>query len=239
MRCAGVWALLAGGLAGCGGAGDSTVDVLAASSFTDVAEELEILLESALGVDVRFSFGSSGAFLEQLNQGAPASVVITADEETMRRMEVAGLVEVSTAITRNELVIITADTEAGRSIGSLADLAASTDAVTVVCTSSAPCGAATDQLLDETGLELSPASREPNVRATLTKVVLGEADAAIVYRTDARARPDLRSVEITDTVDVVGRAAAVTGDDDGARVIGILTSPAALDVLNAAGFGTP
>ena len=49
------------------------VDVLAASSYTDVADELETLLEDDLGIDVRFSFGSSGAFLEQLNQGAPAA----------------------------------------------------------------------------------------------------------------------------------------------------------------------
>ena len=106
--------------------------------------------------------------------------------------------------------------------------------------SSAPCGAATDQLLKQAGLTLSPASREPNVRATLTKVILGEADAAIVYRTDARVRPDLRSVEITDTVDVVGRAAAVTGKANGARHHrGLWEVPLQRRILADAGFSAP
>jgi molybdate transport system substrate-binding protein len=227
------------GVAGCGGSSGPTIDILAASSYTDVADELETLLEDELGVNIRFSFGSSGTFLEQLKQGAPAAAVITADEETMRRLEAADLVEASIGISRNELVIVTADTTTGQSINSLADLAAARDAVTVVCASSAPCGAATDELLEQAGLVLSPASREPNVRATLTKVILGEADAAIVYRTDAQARPDFRSVEIADTVDVIGRAAAVTGNANGAKIIDILFSAAAADVLADAGFLAP
>ena len=227
------------GIVGCGGSSASVVDVLAASSYTDVADELETLLEDELGIDIRFSFGSSGTFLEQLNQGAPAAVVITANGETMRRLESAELVDASIAMNRNELIIVTADTTIGQSINSLADLAASGDAVTVVCASTAPCGAATDQLLKQAGLTLSPASREPNVRATLTKVILGEADAAIVYRTDAQVRPDLRFVEITDTVDVVGRAASVTGKANGANIIEVLGSAAAAEILADAGFSAP
>lgn len=236
-----VCALAGSALAGCGGGDASTVDVLAASSYTDVAVDLEELLEAGgdADIDVRFSFGSSGTFFEQLRQGAPASVVITANAETMRRMEAAGLVEDSIAISRNELIIVTADTSAGRAIGSLDDLASSADAVVVVCASSAPCGAATDELLARSSLELDPASREPNVRATLTKVVLGEADAAIVYRTDARSQPDLRTVEIADTVSVEGRAAAVAGDAEGARLIDVLVSQQAADVLVDAGFQAP
>ncbi len=227
-----------GAIVGCGGSGEPTVDVLAASSYTDVGEALEVLLEEELGVDVRFSFGSSGTFLEQLRQGAPAAAVITANDETMRRLESADVVDASVAISRNELVIVTADTTTGQSINSLVDLAAS-DAIIVVCASSAPCGTATDLLLEQSGLTLSPASREPNVRATLTKVILGEADAAIVYRTDAVARPELRSVEIADTVAVVGRVAAVAGDADGADVAAVLASAAAQTVLANAGFLAP
>ena len=239
MRRRAIWGMALLGITGCGGSTGPTIDVLAASSYTDVADELEMLLEDELGVNIRFSFGSSGTFLEQLNQGAPAAAVITANDETMRRLESADLVDASIAISRNELVIVTAETAIGQSINSLADLAAERDAVTVVCASSAPCGAATDQLLEQAGLTLSPASREPNVRATLTKVILGEADAAIVYRTDAQARPDLRSVEIVDTVDVIGKAAAVTGNTNGAKIIDVLRSAAAADVLADAGFLAP
>lgn len=226
-------------IAGCGGSSASVVDVLAASSYTDVAAELETLLEDDLGINVRFSFGSSGAFLEQLNQGAPAAAVVTADDKTMQRLESAELVDASIAINRNDLIIVTSDSDVGRAINSLEGLAASDDAVTVVCADSAPCGAATDQLLKQAGLTLSPASREPNVRATLTKVILGEADAAIVYGTDARAHPDLRSVEITDTVDVIGRAAAVKGRAYGSDIIDSLGSPAAKRILADAGFSAP
>lgn len=239
MRRHAIWGMVIVGVTGCGGSAEPTVDVLAASSYTDVAEELETLLEDELGVNIRFSFGSSGTFFEQLKQGAPAAAVITANDETMRRLESADLVDPSIAISRNELIIVTADTTIGQSINSLADLAAAGDAVTVVCASSAPCGAATDQLLEQSGLVLAPASQEPNVRATLTKVILGEADAAIVYRTDAQAHPGLRSVEIADTVDVDGRAAAVTGNTNGANIIDVLGSAAAADVLAGAGFLAP
>lgn len=214
------------------------VDVLAASSFTDVAGDLEQLLERELGVDVRFSFGSSGSFREQLHQGAPAAVVVTADAATMAGIEDAGLVAASVPISSNRLVIVTADTAAGRRIASLADLA-STDAVVVLCASSAPCGAASDVVLRRAGVEVAPASREPNVRATLTKVLLGEADAALVYRTDALAHPELRAVELDDDVNVAvtGRAAAVT--ERGAEVVELLAGPDAAAILAGAGFDAP
>ena len=228
-------------VAACGNSGEPTVDVLAASSFTDVAEPLEALLEAELDIDVRFSFGSSGSFLEQIDQGAPAAVVITADTETMQRIEDAGLVEPSVPITRNELIIVTADTAAGRSVSSLSDLA-NEGTIVVVCTSSAPCGGATDALLTAAGVELSPSSREPNVRATLTKVLLGEADAAIVYRTDALAQPDLRTVDVgAGNVSVIGRAAAVIRDDEelGAALIDVLAGEQAAELLAEAGFARP
>jgi molybdate transport system substrate-binding protein len=226
--------------AGCGGADSATVDVLAASSFTDVAEPLEALLEEELGLDVEFSFGSSGSFLEQIRQGAPASVVITADSATMQRINDAGLVDAIVPIATNELIVVAADTAGGRGIESVADLESS-DVLVVLCASSAPCGAATDALLGGLGLDVDAASREPNVRATLTKVRLGEADAAIVYRTDALASPELRAVPITqvDNVQVISQAAAVADRENALRVLEVLTEPAAMAVLAEAGFGSP
>lgn len=258
----GVVAVGSGNLLGaCASTDDSTADVLAASSFTDVAEPLEALLEDELGLDVRFSFGSSGSFVEQIDQGAPADVVITADTATMMRLEDADLVAPAVSLVRNELIIVTADTAAGRSIGTLADLDANVDgdgdgdgaAIVVVCTSSAPCGAATDELLDITGVVLSPASREPNVRATLTKVLLGEADAAIVYRSDAFTHPELRAVEIDGgNVSVTGRVAVVLDNDGqaddaqepdeqstGDRIVDVLTGERAAALLAEAGFSAP
>ena len=226
--------------AGCGGANSATIDILAASSFTDVGEPLEALLEEELGLDVEFSFGSSGSFLEQIRQGAPASVVITADSATMQRMNDAGLVDSIVSIAVNELIVVAADTAGGRGIKSVTDLE-SGDVLVVLCTSSAPCGAATDALLGGLGLDVDAASREPNVRATLTKVRLGEADAAIVYRTDALASPELRAVPIAqvDNVQVISQAAAVADRENALRVLEVLTEPAAMAVLAEAGFGSP
>lgn len=239
-RSLGTLAIL-GSLAACSESDSATVDVLAASSFTDVAAQLEKLIESELDVDVRFSFGSSGAFFEQLNQGAPASVVLTANSNTMERLVDGGLVETSVAIASNELIIVTADTSAGREIDGLEALAAAGDAIVVLCSSAAPCGAATDELLAGTGLAVRAASREPNVRATLTKVLLGEADAAIVYRTDALAHPELRSVVIDEAVNVTvtSRAANVPGDEVAAEIVELLGGPAAELVLREAGFEAP
>lgn len=225
---------------GCGGADGDTIDVLAASSYTDVAESLEMLLEEELGRDVEFSFGSSGSFLEQIRQGAPASIVITADSATMQRISDAGLVSSTVPIATNELVVVAADTAAGRDIQRVTDLTSS-DVLVVLCTSSAPCGTATDALLGRLDLDVDAASREPNVRATLTKVRLGEADAAIVYLTDALASPELRTVSIAQAagVQVVSQAATVAGREDAARVLEVLTEPTAMAVLAEAGFGAP
>ena len=225
---------------GCAGADRARVDILAASSYTDVAEPLEALLEKELGLDVEFSFGSSGSFLEQIRQGAPASVVITADSSTMQRISDEGLVDSVVSIATNELVIVAADTAVGRGIESVADLGSS-GVIVVLCASSAPCGAATDAMLGGIGSDVDPASREPNVRATLTKVRLGEADAGIVYLTDALASPELRPVAIAqdDNVEVTSRAAAVVGRSDAMRVLEALTEPAAMSVLAQAGFGSP
>jgi molybdate transport system substrate-binding protein len=242
MLRAGAFMLLAGAFiaVGCAGADSNRVDILAASSYTDVAEPLEALLEEELGLDIEFSFGSSGSFLQQIRQGAPASVVITADSATMHRMSDGGLVDSTVSIATNELVVVAANTAAGRAIESVMDLGSS-DPLVVLCASSAPCGVATDAMLGGLDLNVDEASREPSVRATLTKVRLGEADAAIVYRTDALASPELRTVPIpqADNVQVISQAAAVVGREEAKRVLAVLAGPAALKVLAEAGFGSP
>ncbi len=221
---------------GCAEPDSGQLDVLAASSFTDVAVPLEALVEGELDVDIRFSFGSSGTFSEQLRQGAPASVVITANTSTMTLIDEAGLIEPPVDLAANQLVIVTADSEQGRAVESFDDLVDG-DVQLVVCAESAPCGQATSRLEQLRDVELAPVSREPNVRSTLTKVLLGEADAAIVYRTDGLAHPTLRVVEIEpETVEVVGQVAAVEGHAMGADIVDVLTGDEARAILADAGF---
>jgi molybdate transport system substrate-binding protein len=73
----------------------------------------------------------------------------------------------------------------------------------VLCDRSAPCGKYAAQVLDNAKVDLTPVSLEPNVKATLSKVELGEADAAIVYVTDVAASGKVDGVPIPDDVNVI------------------------------------
>lgn len=170
-----------------GGARDTEprqLRVLAAASLTDALTELEPVFEDLHGADVTFQFGPSSALAEQVNQGAPADVLITADEQTMRRVEGVD----PTVIARNRLSIVV---EPGnpKAIALLADLA-SDDVITVLCAVEVPCGRLGALALTKAGVELEPAAYEESVKGVVTRVALGEADAGIAYVTDVRAAGD-------------------------------------------------
>jgi molybdate transport system substrate-binding protein len=177
-------------LAGCGddegGGGGDELTVLAASSLTDVFEELATTFEDDHAAEVDLSFGSSTDLAEQVADGAPGDVLATADEASMQVAEDAGVAgEVETFAT-NVLVIVTPpDNPAG--IESLADLEGAT---WVRCADTVPCGRVALGVLEDNGITAEPASLEEDVRSTLDKVSSGEADAGLVYATDAVAAGD-------------------------------------------------
>jgi molybdate transport system substrate-binding protein len=176
-----------------GGGGSSELTVLAAASLTDVFEELATTFEDEQDAEVTFSFGSSTDLAEQVADGAPGDVLATADETSMQVAEDAGVAgEVETFAT-NVLVIVTPpDNPAG--IESLADLEGAT---WVRCADEVPCGRVALGVLEDNGITAEPASLEEDVRSTLDKVVSGEADAGLVYATDAvAAGEDVATIEI-------------------------------------------
>jgi molybdate transport system substrate-binding protein len=179
-------------LAGCGD-DETSFKVLAAASLTDVFEELGAAFEEEHDVDVEFSFGSSTDLAEQAAEGAPGDVLATADEASMQAAEDAGVTADVSRFAANVLVIVTPpDNPAG--IESLADLA---DATWVRCADEAPCGRVALGVLEDNAITAEPASLEEDVRATLDKVVSGEADAGLVYATDAVAAGDgVRTIAI-------------------------------------------
>jgi len=178
-------------LTGCGGgpqaAQDRTLVVFAAASLTESFTALGDTFESGNpGVTVRFSFAGSSTLAQQISQGAPADVFAAASPATMARVTDAGLARDTPQIfARNRLTIaVPADNPGG--IRGLPDLARPGRKV-VLCALQVPCGAAAAAALDAAGVTVKPVSLEQDVKAALTKISLGEADAALVYRSDVKA----------------------------------------------------
>ncbi|MDP2775700.1 MAG: molybdate ABC transporter substrate-binding protein [Nocardioides sp.] len=232
-------------LAACGTGDDeeATLTVLAAASLTDsfttLAEEFERQHD---GIRMELAFDSSATLAEQALGGAPADLLATADAVTMDKAAGA-LADDARVFATNTMVLVTpADNPAD--LSSFADLGAG-DVTYVVCVETAPCGKVAAALLDDAGLGAEPASLEVDVKSVLARVISGEADAGLVYATDAVAAGDA-----VRAFDVPGADAHVTSypiapltqaaDLDLAReFVELVLSPAGRQVLTDAGFGKP
>ena len=231
---------------GSAGSGDDTLTVLAAASLTGTFTELETGLRRAdhPGVDVRLSFDSSATLAQQVVEGAPADVLATADERTMDSVVEADVTDGSPDVfASNHLVLVVpADNPAG--VQSIDDLARP-GVDYVVCVPSAPCGDVAATVLDQAGIDAPAASEETDVKAVLSKVQLGEADAGLVYATDAVDAGDaVRSFEISSSPATSTRyfvtALKDAGSPDLARAwVDLVLSERGQRVLGDAGFGPP
>jgi molybdate transport system substrate-binding protein len=233
--------------AGCGEDADSgddggTLQVLAAASLTDVFEQLAEDFEADHeGVDVELSFGSSTDLAEQAADGAPGDVLATADETSMTLAEDAGVVTDPATFATNVLVIVTPpDDPAG--VETLDDLAGAT---WVRCADEVPCGRVALAVLEDNGVEAEPASLEEDVRAALDKVSSGEADAGLVYATDAVAAGDTVGTvpipraeeQLTSySIDALDQSADADLAQDWVELV---TGPDGQEALTAAGFTLP
>ena len=160
--------------------------VSAASSLTQTFTQLATNFEHLHpGTSVAFNFGSSGALATQIVSGAPADVFASASPSDMTTVQQAHLVH-GTPVTfaRNRLEIVV---KPGNPLGihSLADLTKAS--VVSICVPTAPCGSTAQEALTKAGVTLatSKVSLGANVDATLAQVTTGDADAAIVYVTNA------------------------------------------------------
>ncbi|MGV0633434.1 molybdate ABC transporter substrate-binding protein [Mycolicibacillus trivialis] len=243
----GVSAMLATALSGCSTADDqaSAITVFAAASlkpaFTEIAEQFKT---DNPGVDVEFDFGGSSALATQLTEGASADVFASADTAQMDKVVQAGLVDgTPTDFAANTLVIVTAP-DNPKHVESFADLARP-ELNVVVCQAPVPCGAATRQLEDNTAVHLNPASEEPSVTDVLTKVTSGQADAGLVYVTDALNAGDavttVRFPESDDVVNVYPIAVLQKAADTdlAQKFVDAVTGEAGQKVLDRAGFAKP
>ena len=179
-------------LSGCSSNNDSeTLWVFAASSLTDAFTEIADAFENANPeIEVQTQFAGSSQLAAQIASGAPADVFASANEAVMETIlpggELAGT-EFSQPVVfaRNELVIaVPADNPKG--ISSIADLAGN-DLLLAICNDGVPCGTLAHEAAASAGIELRPDTEEANVRAVLAKLLLGEVDAGLVYRSDVVA----------------------------------------------------
>lgn len=233
--------LAATSLSACGdGAEDQVLTVFAAASlnevFVDIAKEFEAEHE---GVEVRFSFAGSSDLVSQLESGAPAHVFASANEKQMERAKELDVVNGGDVLfASNTLTLVTpSDNPAG--ITSLMDAAESS---LVICAPQVPCGAATEKMAEAAGIELKAVSEENSVTDVLGKVTSGQADAGLVYVTDAiRAGNDVTVVDIPESDSVVNQypIAAVNSDDALAQeFVDFVMSAPSQEKLRATGFGS-
>lgn len=244
-------------LAGCGGgspdatpggtqdglSGDLTV--FAAASLTDTFTELgDAFTTEHPEVSLTFNFGGSSGLAEQIGSGAPADVFASASPATMATVVDAGGADGEpTTFTSNTLqIVVPAGNPAG--VTGLADFANS-DLTIALCAAEVPCGAASEQVLTAAGITPAPDTLEQDVRAVLTKVELGEVDAALVYRTDVIAAGDaVEGIDVPGSADAVNEypiaVLAEAPNPAAARAfVELVLSDEGQRVLRDAGFGAP
>jgi molybdate transport system substrate-binding protein len=183
-------AALALAAAGDDGDGGGRLTVLAAASLTEALP--------VVAPDARYSFGGSSQLALQLREGAPVDVFASASPALTQALHRDGIVERPESFAHNELVVIV-PAGGGGDIDDVRDLAGPGVRL-VVAAPTVPAGAYTAEALRRLGLVgllARVVSREPDVKGVVGKVALGEADAGIVYATDAQAAGDrVRTVPI-------------------------------------------
>ena len=225
-------------------AAGKSLTVFAAASLTETFTELGRQFESThSGTKVTFNFGSSATLAQQITQGAPADVFAAASPATMKTVTDAGLASAPTVFVKNTLQIAVPEDNPAK-VGSLKDL---TDPKVKValCAEQVPCGAAAVKALDAAGLTVTPVTLEQDVKATLTKVRLGEVDAALVYRTDVIASGGaVKGIDFPEAAQAVNDypiAALGKAPEPGLakQFVDLVLSQQGRDVLTKAGFRAP
>lgn len=221
------------------------VSVFAAASLTAAFRAVGAAYEAAHpDTTIIFNFAGSPTLVQQIREGAPADVFASADEATMQKLVDAGAVAGSPQIfAGNRLQIAVAKGNPHR-IDGLADLG-KPGLVVVLCGDTVPCGRYGLEAFAKAGAKAPAGSREPDVKAVLNKVALGEADAGVVYATDVRAaRGAVEGVDLPTTHAVVARYPiavlrdAAHGDAARAFVAFVLSDPGK-KILGEFGFQSP
>jgi molybdate transport system substrate-binding protein len=228
-----------------GGDPSRSITVFAAASlqktFTIIGDRFET--ENA-GTKVDFSFAGSSDLVSQITQGAPADVFASADTANMTKVTDAKLVSgTPTDFATNILTIVVPPSNPAK-IASFADLG-KPGAKVVLCAPQVPCGAAAKKVENLTGSTIKPVSEESQVTDVLNKVTSGEADAGLVYVTDAKgAGANVDAISFPQSTRVVNTypiavLTAAKQPDLARQFAAFVAGPEGQQVLRNAGFGAP
>ena len=226
-------------------AGGGKLIVFAAASlkktFTDIGEQFKT---DNPGADVEFNFAGSSDLVAQLTQGAPGDVFASADTKNMDKATQAGLLASDPVnFASNSLTIVVAPGNP-KKIASFKDLTQPGLSV-VVCAPQVPCGSAAQKVEQAAGVQFNPVSEESQVTDVLTKVTTGQADAGLVYVTDAQGAGDkVTAVSFPEAAGAVNTyPIAVLKQAKNAELarkfVDLVTGEAGQKVLSAAGFAKP
>jgi molybdate transport system substrate-binding protein len=221
------------------------ITVFAAASLTESFNQIGKDFEAAYpGAEVTFNYAGSSALATQINEGAPADVFAAASPATMKTVTDAGNGEgESTVFVKNQLVIAVPKGNP-KGIMGLADLS-KPDVKVALCAEQVPCGAAARKAVDTAGVKITPVTLEQDVKQALSKVKLGEVDAALVYRTDAKAATsDVDGIEFPESASAINDYPIVVLKNAPTKAaaqafVAYVLSTKGMAILTDAGFQAP
>jgi molybdate transport system substrate-binding protein len=229
--------------AGAAGASGSITVFAAASltgSFTEIGKAFEA---SHPGTKVTFSFGASSALAQQIQSGAPADVFASASKKNMDQVVTAKAAGAPQDFAQNRMQIaVPPDNPAG--ITGVADLAKPGVKV-ALCAAEVPCGDVARQVFAKAKVNVTPVTNEADVKATLTKVQLGEVDAGVVYVTDVLAAgAKVKGIEIPADVNAstkypIAQLTASKNEALAKEFVTYVLGPDGEGVLQKSGFAAP
>jgi molybdate transport system substrate-binding protein len=227
--------------------GDLTgaLTVFAAASLTDVFTDLgDQLMAENPDLQITFNFAGSSALATQITQGAPADVFASANQTQMTVVTDASLNADDPAVfTENVLEIAVPPGNPGDITG-LADFG-DADKTLAICAPDVPCGAAATKVFDAAGITAQPDTLEEDVKAALTKVQLGEVDAALVYASDVQSAGEgVEGIEFPQAQEAVNeypicRLTGAANPEAAQAFLDLVESDAGQQALTDAGFRTP
>ena len=220
------------------------ITVFAAASLTGSFTELGHTFEAAHpGTKVTFSFGPSSGLATQITSGSPADVFASASAKTMDTVVAAKAAATPTTFAKNVMEIAVPPDNPAK-ITQVADLA-EPEVKVALCAAEVPCGVGARAVFEKAKLTVKPVTEEIDVKATLTKVQLGEVDAGVVYVTDVLAAGDkVKGIPVPADVNVPTTypISTLTGSRNAALAqayVDYVLSPDGERALTAAGFEKP